>query len=74
LVDAHSNLGNLMKAQGFIQDAYSCYIEALRIDPHFAIAWSNLAGLFMEAGDLDKALMYYKVTVRTVFDHCTSRY
>jgi tetratricopeptide (TPR) repeat protein len=64
LVDAHSNLGNLMKAQGFIQDAYSCYIEALRIDPHFAIAWSNLAGLFMEAGDLDKALMYYKEAVK----------
>ncbi|BAS78732.1 Os02g0489550 [Oryza sativa Japonica Group] len=64
LVDAHSNLGNLMKAQGFIQEAYNCYIEALRIDPQFAIAWSNLAGLFMEAGDLDKALLYYKEAVK----------
>lgn len=44
----------------FIQ-AYKCYIEALRIQPTFAIAWSNLAGLFMEAGDLNRALVYYKV-------------
>lgn len=41
--------------------AYNCYLEALRIDPTFAIAWSNLAGLFMEGGDLNRALIYYKV-------------
>lgn len=42
--------------------AYNCYVEALRIQPKFAIAWSNLAGLFMEAGDLKKALQYYKAS------------
>lgn len=36
-------------------------MEALRIQPTFAIAWSNLAGLFMESGDLNRALQYYKV-------------
>lgn len=36
-------------------------MEALRIQPTFAIAWSNLAGLFMESGDLNRALLYYKV-------------
>ncbi|KAA3480326.1 putative UDP-N-acetylglucosamine--peptide N-acetylglucosaminyltransferase SEC [Gossypium australe] len=45
-------------------DAYNCYLEALRIQPNFAIAWSNLAGLFMEAGDLNRALQYYKEAVR----------
>ncbi|RYR38800.1 hypothetical protein Ahy_A09g043986 isoform B [Arachis hypogaea] len=77
MVDAHSNLGNLMKAQGLVQDisscclqartqmmAYSCYLEALRIQPTFAIAWSNLAGLFMESGDLNRALQYYKEAVK----------
>ncbi|KAJ6761637.1 UDP-N-ACETYLGLUCOSAMINE--PEPTIDE N-ACETYLGLUCOSAMINYLTRANSFERASE SEC-RELATED [Salix koriyanagi] len=104
LVDAHSNLGNLMKAQGLMQEyasvlsgkvtdhynscvglclnsqfntdikllpqaraqmmAYSCYLEALRIQPNFAIAWSNLAGLFMESGDLNRALQYYKEAVK----------
>ena len=41
--------------------AYNCYLDALGIQPTFAIAWSNLAGLFMEAGDLNRALQYYKV-------------
>lgn len=45
------------------EQAYLCYMEALRIQPTFAIAWSNLAGLFMEAGDYAKALAYYKVTI-----------
>ncbi|GFY81729.1 tetratricopeptide repeat (TPR)-like superfamily protein [Actinidia rufa] len=44
--------------------AYNCYAEALRIQPTFAIAWSNLAGLFMEAGDLNRALQYYKEAVK----------
>mgnify|MGYP000382591019 FL=1 len=43
--------------------AYVCYAEAIRIQPTFAIAWSNIAGLFMEAGDYQKALAYYKVMV-----------
>jgi len=38
-------------------------MEALRIQPSFAIAWSNLAGLFMEAGDYTKALTYYKEAI-----------
>jgi len=44
--------------------AYLCYVEALRIQPSFAIAWSNLAGLLMEAGELQRALNYYKVWAR----------
>lgn len=44
--------------------AYLCYVEALRIQPTFAIAWSNLAGLLMEAGELQRALNYYKVRAR----------
>ncbi|KAG4148755.1 hypothetical protein ERO13_D05G303601v2 [Gossypium hirsutum] len=59
--DAHSNLRNLMKAQGLVQEAYSCYLEALCIQPTFAIAWSNLAGLFMDSGDLNRAFQYYKM-------------
>lgn len=45
----------------YVLQAYLCYVEALRIQPSFAIAWSNLAGLLMEAGELQRALNYYKV-------------
>jgi protein O-GlcNAc transferase len=62
--DAHSNLGNLLKAQGLSHHAYYCYLEALRIQPTFAIAWSNLAGICMEWGDLQRALAYYQEAVR----------
>jgi protein O-GlcNAc transferase len=47
--------------------AYACYLEAIRIDPQFAIAWSNLAGLFMEVGDLNKAMQYYKVNITSAW-------
>ncbi|MBA0668612.1 hypothetical protein Goklo_001504 [Gossypium klotzschianum] len=47
-----------------LMEAYSCYLEALRIQPTFAIAWSNLAGLFMDSGDLNRALQYYKEAVK----------
>jgi protein O-GlcNAc transferase len=39
-------------------------MEAIRLQPTFAIAWSNLAGLLMEAGELQKALTYYKEAIR----------
>ncbi|XP_039006176.1 probable UDP-N-acetylglucosamine--peptide N-acetylglucosaminyltransferase SEC [Hibiscus syriacus] len=53
-----------MKAQGLVQEAYSCYLESLRIQPMFAIAWSNVAGLFMDSSDLNRALQYYKEAVK----------
>ena len=31
LVDAHSNLGNLLKAQGKLEEAKRCYLEAIRV-------------------------------------------
>ncbi len=62
--DAHSNLGNLLKAQGLSHHAYYCYLEALKIQPSFAIAWSNIAGICMEWGDLQRALAYYQEAVR----------
>lgn len=49
--------------------AYNCYVEAIRLQPNFAIAWSNLAGLFMEANDLNRALQYYKVSSLDLFPY-----
>lgn len=41
--------------------AYSCYVEALHVQPTLPVAWSNLAGLFMETRDYKNALQCYKV-------------
>eukprot|EP00968_Pinguiococcus_pyrenoidosus_P022519 scaffold3283_cov237-Pinguiococcus_pyrenoidosus.AAC.6 len=64
LVDAHSNLGNLFKVQGNLEEAKRCYLEAIRIKPDFAIAWSNLAGIFKETGQLGTAVAYYREAIR----------
>ena len=64
LVDAHSNLGNLYKAQGDLESAKRCYLEAVRINPQFAIAWSNLAGIFKDEGQLQSAEAYYTEAIR----------
>ncbi|EFJ26869.1 hypothetical protein SELMODRAFT_412702 [Selaginella moellendorffii] len=39
-------------------------LNGFRIQPTFAIAWSNLAGLLMEAGDYERALAYYQEAIR----------
>ena len=31
-----------------LAEAKRCYLEAIRIQPSFTIAWSNLAGIFKE--------------------------
>ena len=53
-------LGNLFKAQGRLEDAKRYYLEAIRVKPDFAIAWSNLAGVFKEEGQLPTAISYCK--------------
>ncbi|RHY25142.1 hypothetical protein DYB32_008501 [Aphanomyces invadans] len=68
LVDAHSNLGNLYKAQGLFEDATTCYANAIRVKPTFAIAWSNLAGLLKDDGQLDKAIEHYREAIRLAPD------
>lgn len=39
---AHSNLGSVFKEQGKLQQAIAHYQEAIKIDPSFADAFSNL--------------------------------
>lgn len=51
-------------SQGNLDEAKRCYMEAIRIRPEFAIAWSNLAGIFKDQGDIETALNYYKEAIR----------
>ncbi|RHY83994.1 hypothetical protein DYB35_004706 [Aphanomyces astaci] len=62
------NLGNLYKAQGLFDDATTCFTNAIRVKPTFAIAWSNLAGLLKDEGQLDKAIDHYKEAIRLAPD------
>ncbi|CAD6228530.1 unnamed protein product [Miscanthus lutarioriparius] len=62
LVDAYCNLGDVLKAQGSYRDAYN--LEAVSILPSCASAWCNIAGLFMQWGDFNKAAFYYKEAIK----------
>jgi tetratricopeptide (TPR) repeat protein len=41
--------------QGALEDAKKCYMEAIRLRPDFAIAWSNLAGAWACVASSDAA-------------------
>ena len=41
-----SDLGNLLKALGRLDEAKSCYLKAIETQPNFSVAWSNLGCVF----------------------------
>lgn len=51
-------------SQGRLEEAKRCFLEAIRIQPSFAVAWSNLAGVFKDQGDLETAVAYYNEAIR----------
>jgi tetratricopeptide (TPR) repeat protein len=53
-----------LQATGDSDSAKRCYLEAIRIRPDFAIAWSNLAGVFKDEGQLKTSIAYYQEAIR----------
>jgi cytochrome c-type biogenesis protein CcmH/NrfG len=53
-------LGNLCMQQGRYPDAVTAYQAALKADPTFADAWSNLAIAYQNLGQNDKAMEAFK--------------
>lgn len=54
--DAHSNLGNILKDQGKLDEAVACYARALELNPGFAGAHNNLGNALRNQGRLDEAV------------------
>ncbi len=48
--------GNILRDQGKKDEAKAKYREAISIDKHFVVAYLNLATLYQEAEEYDKAL------------------
>ena len=49
---------------GRLADAKKSYLEAVRIKPDFAVAWSNLGGVFKSQKDYKSAVSYYEEAIR----------
>jgi protein O-GlcNAc transferase len=55
----HNDLGNLLKATLNLPAAKLCYSEAIRLEPSLAVAWNNLACVYLDEGSVPLALQHY---------------
>lgn len=59
LAEAYSNLGNVYKERGQLQEALDNYQRAVHLKPDFIDGYINLAAALVAAGDLEKAVQSY---------------
>lgn len=53
--ESHLNLGNLLRQQNKLNEAEQAYRKAILLDNRFSPAWANLADLYRQRGDEEKA-------------------
>ncbi len=61
---AYNNLGSLLKAQGDLSAAQSCYQATLQITPDFAIGHYNLGMTYRAQGNLPQAIAHYQTALQ----------
>ena len=59
LAEAYSNLGNVYKERGHLQEALENYRHAVRLKPDFIDGYINLAAALVAAGDMEQAVQAY---------------
>ena len=59
LAEAYSNLGNVYKERGQLQEALDNYRHAVRLKPDFIDGYINLAAALVAAGDMEGAVQAY---------------
>ncbi|XP_073976019.1 O-linked N-acetylglucosamine (GlcNAc) transferase sxc isoform X1 [Rhodnius prolixus] len=59
LAEAYSNLGNVFKERGQLQEALDNYRHAVRLKPDFIDGYINLAAALVAAGDMEQAVQAY---------------
>uniref|UniRef100_A0A336MKK1 protein O-GlcNAc transferase n=1 Tax=Culicoides sonorensis TaxID=179676 RepID=A0A336MKK1_CULSO len=59
LAEAYSNLGNVFKERGQLQEALENYKHAVRLKPDFIDGYINLAAALVAARDMEQAVQAY---------------
>ncbi|KAG0718523.1 UDP-N-acetylglucosamine--peptide N-acetylglucosaminyltransferase subunit [Chionoecetes opilio] len=59
LAEAYSNLGNVYKERGQLQEALENYRHAVRLKPDFIDGYINLAAALVAANDMEQAVQAY---------------
>ena len=60
---AHNNLGNALKDQKNLEEAFACYRRALELNPNFAEAHCNLGNSLASQGLLNDAIACYQRSI-----------
>lgn len=58
-----SDLGNLLKSLGRLEEAKVCYLKAIETRPDFAIGWSNLGCVFNATGEIWLAIHHFEKAI-----------
>ena len=77
LAEAYSNLGNVYKERGQLQEALDNYRHAVRLKPDFIDGYINLAAALVAAGDLEQAVQAYVTALQynpVSYFHLYARY
>jgi len=72
--DAHSNMGNILKRRGKLDDAVAAYKRALAIKPDHAEAHFNMGVALKRLGDLEDAIACYQRALTANPDHAEAHY
>lgn len=59
MAEAYSNLGNVYKEKGQLQEALENYRHAVRLKPDFIDGYINLAAALVAAGEMEQAVQAY---------------
>ncbi len=62
--DAHSNLGNILRARGKVEEAIKCYKFSLKLNPNFAEAHNNLGNMLKDKNNVADAIKCYREAIR----------
>ncbi len=69
---AYNNLGNILVAQGRLDEAIAHYQKALEIKPDHARAHNNLGAVLAGRGRLDEAIAHYRKALEIKPDYVTA--
>lgn len=60
----YNNLGNVLAKQGRADEAKESYLQALKIDPNYAVPHYNLGNLSARRGQVEEATHHYREALR----------
>ncbi len=62
-VDAHNNLGNVLKSEDLLVESEQAYRKAIEIKPDYAEAYYNLCNTLIKKNEMEEALAVFRTAI-----------